>query len=829
MTLLFGLLGGSPARGSSSWKRHTPGCDCCEGRCDLLDADLDTLATVQAQWDLRAGSWTDVDATGQLDLEAGGVELLAVSEPLYSPYGVHLHTTFRGRDTSVVRWFAGADGSVSLSAEITLGADCGELRFYEQSLDGETRIGDVHVIRELRGEMWHKADLCYDPEHGRLTMRILTGSGESWTFTTHVTATGQAGYGIGSVTDSVEFLSLTATSVGTTMPPCADVAVTTTRQGSATSDYSILLSFTSTNFSETISLYRPDGGGIPQTTVYASSGKTEAQVASEIMSWLVVASGNLGYYSTFTVTFQRGASDCTLTVSPDPAGAYAGNLTGINWLTITNAIRDDIYGTNELQTVTLTGYTTGTFTLTFDGQTTASIAATAAAATVQAALEALSSIGSGNVTVTGAAGAWVVEFVGMLAKTNVSEMTAASSLTSCGSYGYYYTIKCPTCAPGCDLAGSPFSATLSACDWDATGWTFGAGTATGTGTITHLAEIWTTPYVYRCELQELAYDYSADFTFDASTLSLEFRRVAAGEEWTYFLDAILGGSTLYSFELGTLAGDPDPVGPIAIRICRHAATAFLSITAGTETWTGETSLAALSGPGSIGLTTDQPGTVVTMLRATRHGDDVPGCDECTVTESCGDGCLNDVHPDALTVDAVGFAATGDCPCATLDAAYEPSWVTGSCQWSQRLDWPGAECVMYMSNVVEWIEIHVSKIVLGEWISVWPNHLPYGTLPIDGMRSLWEPNDTHYYLVVGVSLIASGPVPAIYYFAADLGPSKVDCLAFEDLELSYVGCSTIWYDNEAVLGRPPCGTKGAAIDVPAGEYFVDSTAKVYVTS
>jgi hypothetical protein len=59
-------------------------------------------------------------------------------------------------------------------------------------------------------------------------------------------------------------------------------------------------------------------------------------------------------------------------------------------------------GTSEAQTVTITGSPTGgTFTLTFGGQTTAGIAYNAVASAVQSALVALTSIGTGNVTVTG--------------------------------------------------------------------------------------------------------------------------------------------------------------------------------------------------------------------------------------------------------------------------------------------------------------------------------------------------------------------------------------------------------------------------------------------
>lgn len=62
-------------------------------------------------------------------------------------------------------------------------------------------------------------------------------------------------------------------------------------------------------------------------------------------------------------------------------------------------------GADEVQTVTITGAPTGgTFTLTYAGQTTTGIAYNASAATVQTALENLSNIDPGDVTVTGAAG-----------------------------------------------------------------------------------------------------------------------------------------------------------------------------------------------------------------------------------------------------------------------------------------------------------------------------------------------------------------------------------------------------------------------------------------
>ncbi|WP_324666443.1 Phage major capsid protein [Mycobacterium canetti] len=86
---------------------------------------------------------------------------------------------------------------------------------------------------------------------------------------------------------------------------------------------------------------------------------------------------------------------------------------------------------NEVQTVTISGSPTGgTFTLAFRGATTGNIAYNAAAATVQTALEGLSTIGAGNVAVSGSAGGpYTCTFVGALAGQPIAEMTAAHALT----------------------------------------------------------------------------------------------------------------------------------------------------------------------------------------------------------------------------------------------------------------------------------------------------------------------------------------------------------------------------------------------------------------
>lgn len=93
------------------------------------------------------------------------------------------------------------------------------------------------------------------------------------------------------------------------------------------------------------------------------------------------------------------------------------------------ALLSDMGFANEVQNVTIGGAPTGgTFTLTFDGQTTGTIAFNATGATVQTALEALTNIAPGDATVTGSAGGpYVVTFAGAYAGENVPSLTASAT------------------------------------------------------------------------------------------------------------------------------------------------------------------------------------------------------------------------------------------------------------------------------------------------------------------------------------------------------------------------------------------------------------------
>lgn len=120
----------------------------------------------------------------------------------------------------------------------------------------------------------------------------------------------------------------------------------------------------------------------------------------------------------------------TLLFDSDYGYAVRPSILGLGWLNGL-AAQAGFVPASEVQTVTITGTPTGgTFTLTFMGQTTAGIAYNAAASAVASALVALSSIGAGNVAVTGSAGTYTVTFQAALANTPLPLLTgSAASLT----------------------------------------------------------------------------------------------------------------------------------------------------------------------------------------------------------------------------------------------------------------------------------------------------------------------------------------------------------------------------------------------------------------
>src|SRR5439155_24369457 len=90
---------------------------------------------------------------------------------------------------------------------------------------------------------------------------------------------------------------------------------------------------------------------------------------------------------------------------------------------------------NELQQLAFNGTLSGgTFTISFAGRTTSAINSGASAATVQTALQAITTVGSGNVQVlggpvSGANPTLLLKFTGGLANSNLAQATVSNSLT----------------------------------------------------------------------------------------------------------------------------------------------------------------------------------------------------------------------------------------------------------------------------------------------------------------------------------------------------------------------------------------------------------------
>jgi flagellar hook-associated protein 2 len=122
--------------------------------------------------------------------------------------------------------------------------------------------------------------------------------------------------------------------------------------------------------------------------------------------------------------------------------------------TVAEAI-NSITNNNALQTVTLNNARSGTFTLSFGGQTTASIAVGASAATVKADLAALSTVGAAaNVTVGKSGNSYTIGFTGALTGQPLPQLLAGSSLNSSAS------ITVESVGPTASVSTSSGSSTL---------------------------------------------------------------------------------------------------------------------------------------------------------------------------------------------------------------------------------------------------------------------------------------------------------------------------------------------------------------------------------
>ncbi len=147
-------------------------------------------------------------------------------------------------------------------------------------------------------------------------------------------------------------------------------------------------------------------------------------------------------------TLAFGATEGILQSDSGSALTINSSITGTNTLTFGGITTNGGSGSITLptansyrnstvaaQTISATGATAGAFTVTFDGATSAIINFNATAANVLAALQALPTIGNGNVSVTGGplnTAPITVSFIGALAGTAVPVLTSTTTTAFAG-------------------------------------------------------------------------------------------------------------------------------------------------------------------------------------------------------------------------------------------------------------------------------------------------------------------------------------------------------------------------------------------------------------
>lgn len=162
---------------------------------------------------------------------------------------------------------------------------------------------------------------------------------------------------------------------------------------------------------------RDSNGNITDVTYQGSLEDRNSEIAPNVESSAFYVGDNVFRSN------DRGDPEFVLDNTGAAAGTGTSSVTGYTWLTVAAAV-------NEQQTITITGGppTSGDINIAFGGDNV-DIAFNANAAAVRAALEGLSSIGVGDVTVTGTSftdpAGITVEFAGTLAQTNVAEMVVA--------------------------------------------------------------------------------------------------------------------------------------------------------------------------------------------------------------------------------------------------------------------------------------------------------------------------------------------------------------------------------------------------------------------
>ena len=252
-----------------------------------------------------------------------------------------------------------------------------------------------------------------------------------------------------------------------TTDPYSDITVTTDEDetylefthGTAGEDFEITalideVALSVSNEVQTLTILRATGGTYTltfdgQTTSGIAYNANAATIQSALEALSNLAPGDVTVASpssnVFTITFGGAYLGLNVPLITSSASSLTGSSASAEVTTVRNYslgasfvctiqfnVTQTVSPLNEVQTFKINNNpTSGTFTLTYSGQTTGNIAYNASLATITTALEALSNIGVGDVLLTGGplpTRAVNIEFKGALAATNVAQLTSDPAL-----------------------------------------------------------------------------------------------------------------------------------------------------------------------------------------------------------------------------------------------------------------------------------------------------------------------------------------------------------------------------------------------------------------
>jgi len=158
-------------------------------------------------------------------------------------------------------------------------------------------------------------------------------------------------------------------------------------------------------------------------------GEDDVRVTQDITNEVQTITVSGATSDTFTLQLGTGPGTTTSAIAFNASAEEVAK----SLISLAGVSNDDIRvadTANEVQTITLTGATTGDFTLTLDGVATTSIAFNAGAEEMYQALISLTAVGEDDVEVfSDTEGIWVVTFVGNLARQGISELFGNTNTT----------------------------------------------------------------------------------------------------------------------------------------------------------------------------------------------------------------------------------------------------------------------------------------------------------------------------------------------------------------------------------------------------------------